>query len=323
MNLDNKNKSLVDKIHEVCKCARSSARTYASTIRRIGDQFGGGYKKDLKFLHKPDILEKIKKLDASLAVKRNLSNGVIIGLKLEPHTKLNDKYHAYLLELNKQVDTQAKSGKLTEKQLAKMISWDKIVKLRKLLAKKLRLSQAMKQKNVLARDIKLINSFVLLACYTLTPPVRLDWSTVTYHNQKGFHNIKVRTGNYLILRKQSVTVNWNSYKTQKHHGSVTTELPKPLARILRRHCRWMKKHFPNNDRLFLNTRFEPLTRQNLSKTLENLFYSYFKKRISVSAIRRIYLSSKYKHSIVAEARKDANSMLHTVSEAQNSYVKQI
>jgi hypothetical protein len=61
MNLDNKNKSLVDKIHEVCKCARSSARTYASTIRRIGDQFGGGYKKDLKFLHKPDILEKIKK----------------------------------------------------------------------------------------------------------------------------------------------------------------------------------------------------------------------------------------------------------------------
>ena len=323
MKFENNNKTLVDRIHTVCKCARSSARTYASTIRRVGDQFGGGYKKDLKFLHKPEIMEKIKKLDASLAVKRNLSNAVIIGLKLEPHAKLNDKYHAYLLELNKQVDTHAKSGKLTDKQIAKMISWDKIIKLRKLLAKKLRLSQAMKRKDVTASSLKLVNSFVLLACYTMTPPVRLSWSTVTFHNQKGFHNIGDKTGNYLILRKQSVSVNWNSYKTQKHHGSVTTELPKPLARILRRHCKWMKQHFPNNSRLFLNTRFEPMTRQNLSKTLENLFYSFFKKRISVSAIRRIYLSSKYKHSIVSEARRDANSMLHTVSEAQNSYIKEI
>jgi hypothetical protein len=146
MNLENKNKTLVDKIHKKSKCARSSARTYASTIRRIGDQFADGFNIDLKFLHKPDILEKIKKLNASLAVKRNLSNGVIVGLKLEPHIKLDEKYHAYLLELNKKVDTQAKSGLLSDKQSAKMISWDKIVKLRKLLAKKMRLIQAMNQK---------------------------------------------------------------------------------------------------------------------------------------------------------------------------------
>ena len=115
----------------------------------------------------------------------------------------------------------------------------------------------------------------------------------------------------------------NHYKTSKKHGSTSTELPKDLSRILRRHTKFMKKHFPDNDRLFLNSRFEPMTRQNLSKLLENMFFSYFRKRISVSALRRIYLSSKYSHKVIREAREDARKMMHSVSVAQNQYVKEL
>ena len=323
MQLENTNKQLVDKIFNHCKCARSSARTYASTLKRVADLYGGGWKADLKWIHKPGILDKIKKHPGTNNVKRNLVNSLIIGLKLEPDTKMNDKYHSYLLELNKQVDKQARSGVLTDKQAAQLISWDKVIKLRKLLAKKIRLGQVMKRKEVSAATLRLVNSFAILAFYTLTPPVRLDVATLTFHNQRGFQNMPEKKGNYLVIRKSSVTVFWNQYKTVKHHGTVETELPKPLAAVLRKHAKWMKKHFPMNDRLFLNSRFEPLTRQTLSKTLQTLFYTYFKKRISVSALRRIFLSSKYKHSVVAEAREDAKKMMHTVSEAQNSYIKQI
>ena len=44
MKFENNNKELVDRIfnHHNIKAARSSSRTYASTIRRVGDQFAGG-----------------------------------------------------------------------------------------------------------------------------------------------------------------------------------------------------------------------------------------------------------------------------------------
>lgn len=323
MKFENSNKKLVDRIHghPEIRVARSSARTYASTLRRVGDQFGGGYKDNLNFIEKAGLLDKIRKFEASLSVKRNLVNAIICGFKLNPNDKMSSKYYKYLLELNKEVDKHNKSGKMSQKQEQKMIPWDKIVKLRKHLEKSIRLSQVYKQKSVGARDLTAINRYVALSCYVLTPPVRLDWGTVSFHNKKGFANIKEKTGNYLVVTRNSVTIYWNSYKTFKHHGSLSTVIPKDLARILRRHTKFMKAVFPDNDRLFLNSRFEPLTRQNLGKLLETLFNNYFKKKISVSALRRIYLSSKYSHSLIAEARRDAELMHHTVNEAQNSYIK--
>ena len=106
MNFENDNKSLVDRIfnNKKIKAARSSSRTYASTIRRVGNEFAGGYKKNLKWIAQPLLLDKIKKHEASLNVKRNLVNAIIIAFKLEPNQKLSDKFHKYLLELNKQVD---------------------------------------------------------------------------------------------------------------------------------------------------------------------------------------------------------------------------
>ena len=324
MNFENDNKSLVDRIfnNKNIKAARSSSRTYASTIRRVGNEFAGGYKKNLRWIQQPLLLSKIKKHEASLNVKRNLVNAIIIAFKLEPNKKLSASFHKYLLELNKQVDEKNKSGVLTEKQLQKTVSFDKVTKLRKHLGKKLRLSQALERKKIGSKDLKVINEYVILSCYSMTAPVRLDWASVTYHNKRGFENIKEKTGNYLVLRKSSVTVYWNQYKTSKIHGSTSTELPKDLSRILRKHCKFMKKHFPDNSNLFLNARFEPMTRQNLGKLLENLFYSYFKKRISVSALRRIYLSSKYR-KLNLEAKDDAKKMMHSVGVAQAHYVKDI
>ena len=118
MKFEKKNTSLVDRIHRhpKIKAARSSSRTYASTLRRVGDQFAGGFKDDLKFLEKDGLLEKIKKYDASNSVKRNLVNAVICGLKLLEKPKVSEKFHRYLLELNRLVDEHNRSGKMSTKQ---------------------------------------------------------------------------------------------------------------------------------------------------------------------------------------------------------------
>ncbi len=323
MNFEKKNTTLVDKIHKHPKirAARSSARTYASTLRRVAEQFAGGFKDDLSFLDKPGLLDKIKKYESSLNVQRNLVNACIIGFKLNPNEKLSAKFYKYLLELNRKVDERNKSGKMSKTQADKMVPWPNIIKLQKLLEKRVRLSQIYKQKSVGARDLNALNQYVALSCYVLTPPIRLDWSTVIFTSKRGFENIKEKTGNYLVVTKSKVTAYWNSYKTVKHHGSLTDVLPTKLAKVLRRHVRFMKVAFPNNNRLFLNSRFEPMSRQNLGKLLESLFNTYFKKKISVSALRRIYLSSKYQHKLIVEAREDARKMHHSPSVAANFYVK--
>ena len=149
----NKNKALVDKIQRMQDCARSSARTYASVIRRLGNLFAPKkFNEDLKWVTNPGILEKIKKFDTTLHARRNLVNGMIIALRLNPNKSLSEKYVAYLKELNKQVEDQARSGKLTAKQSAKWLSFKKIVALRKLLAKQLRLSQSYDRKTLRAKD---------------------------------------------------------------------------------------------------------------------------------------------------------------------------
>ena len=119
MKFENTNKDLTDRIFTTVKCKRNSARTYSSTIVRVANLLGGGYTQDLKFLKTDNLLEKLKRYDASLHTKRNLTNAILIALKLEPNAKMSEKYRKYLLSLNKLVDEQAKS---TEKNHVFLVS---------------------------------------------------------------------------------------------------------------------------------------------------------------------------------------------------------
>ena len=119
------------KIQKVRKCKRSSARTYASTIVRVGKEFAkGGFNKDLKWVHQKGIYDSLKKTDKGLNVKRNLVNAMLIGLSLYPDAGLSEKYNKYLKELNQKVDEVSKSGEMSDKQAAQFLAWEKIIKLR-------------------------------------------------------------------------------------------------------------------------------------------------------------------------------------------------
>ena len=319
-----RNKELVDRIQRVQKCKRSSARTYASTIRRLGDRFRGGKKgftKDLSWVHDKDIQENISKHNSTLNVKRNLVNGMLIALKLRPNKILTDKYAEYLQKLNVEVDTLAKSGVLSEKQQARWLTWEKIVKLRRLLARKVRLSQAYKRQKLTARDFKLISQFVILCLYTMTSPVRNDWALVTFHSPKGFENIGQRDSNYLVQRKSGYQVYWNAFKTSKKYKEVVLDVPKPLQTVLKKHITYLKKWFPTNSRLLLNSQYAPMSRISLTKFLQSMFYTWFRKKIGSSHIRTIFLSHKFSHKEDAERRKISKEMHHSLDTQQKFYVK--
>lgn len=320
--MQKKNVELVDKIQAKLKCKRSSARTYASTIKRVAREFGTGYNSDMKWAHDKKILSKIKKFDATLNVKRNLVNAMMISLKLHENAALYKQYADYLQELNKQVEEFAKSGKLTTKQQQNFISYDKILKLRRLLGRRVRLSQVYKRDKVISRDFKVLTQWIVLNLYTQVPPVRLSWATVSFHNERGIGNARQQLGNYLAIRRGGWRVYWNEHKSQDKHGTVEVEIPKSLERVLRPYIRYLKKHFPDNKQLLLNARYEPMSKASLSQFLRNTFFTHFRKRIGTQAIRRIFLSHKYSHSEDKKRAEVARQMLHTESVQKLHYVKQ-
>ena len=318
--MQKKNVELVDRVQQTLKCKRSSCRTYASTIKRVAREFGRGFNMDMKWAHDTKIIGKIKKYDTTLNVKRNLVNAMMIALKLHENDTLYKQYSTYLVELNKQVDDFAKTGKLTDKQQKNFLSYDKIIKLRRLVGRKLRLSQAYKREKVIPRDFKLITQWIVLNLYTQLPPVRLSWATVSFHNEKEIGNARQQLGNYLAIRRGGWRVYWNDHKSMKTHGTVEVEIPKSLERILRPYIRYLKKHFPDNSQLLLNSRFEPMSRPSLSLFLQNMFYTHFRKRIGTQAIRRIFLSHKYRSKDIERAEV-ARQMLHTEATQKLHYVK--
>jgi hypothetical protein len=321
--MEPRNKELTDRIEKVQKCRRSSARTYASTIRRLGDKFRGagkGYTKDLSWVHNKEIIERIKKFEGTLNVKRNLVNGMIIALKLRPNKLLLDQYTDYLQKLNTEVDTRAKSGVISEKMQKRWLSQKKVMGLWRLLARKVRLSQAYKRPKLVARDFKLISQYFILSLYVLTSPVRNTWASVTFHNQKGFENVGTRDANYLVIRRSGIQVYWNAFKTSGKMKEVVLNVPKKLEKVIRKHVKYLKKWFPENNRLLLNSRYEPMSSVSLTKFLQSLFFSYFRKRIGSSQLRSMFLSHKYSHEADEERKKIAREMLHSV-DTQKFYIK--
>ncbi len=318
--MQKKNVELVDKLQQTLKCKRSSCRTYASVIKRVAKQFGKGYNPDMKWSHDKSILPKIKKFDTTLNVKRNLVNAMLNSLKLHENDTLYKQYSAYLVELNKEVDEFAKSGKLTDKQQKNYLSYDKIIKLRRLIGRKVRLAQAYKREKVTPQTHKLITQWIVLNLYTLLPPVRLSWATVSFHNEKGIGNARQQLGNYLAIRRGKWRVYWNDHKSSKKHGTVEVEIPKNLERVLRPYIRYLKKNFPDNARLLLNSRLEPMSKPSLSLFLQSLFYAHFRKKIGSQAIRRIFLSHKYRNQD-KERSEVARQMLHDESTQRLFYVK--
>ena len=98
-------------------------------------------------------------------------------------------------------------------------------------------------------------------------------------------------------------------------------IPKKLQTLLKKHIKFLKKHFPDNDHLLLTQTGTPLSRNGLTKFLQRLFYKHFRKKISTSALRSIFLTHRFDKKQLEEQREVAVAMHHTPDVARDFYVK--
>ena len=319
-----KHQKLTDRIQKARDCKRSSARVYSSNLNRIHREFLSHtkYSQDLKWLkesHK-SLLTKLKKVE-NLNTQRNLLAAALVGFDLLKETAAREPYVEQIAVLN---EKQKSAPDRTPKQQAKHVDWNKIIKLRRLLTRTVRLGKYYTRKKLQRREFQVLQQNLVLHLYTQIPPVRNDWSTVQFMTVSEWDELsedEKTESNILVMGRGAYHVYWADYKTVKKHGVIQQVIPKVLQTLLKKHIRYLKLHFPDNEHLLLSSSGAPMTRNGLTKFLQRLFYTHFRTKTSTSALRAIFLTHKFDKKQLDEQATIAKAMHHTPAVAREFYVK--
>ena len=320
-----KHQKLSDRIQKERDCKRSSARVYSSNLHRIHREFLSDtkYSQDLKWLkdNAKRLLGKLKKVE-NINTQRNLLAAALVGFDLLKMQSARDPYVEQIATLNEKQKNLPKDR--TPKQQAKYVDWAKIIKLRRLLTRTIRLGKYYSRKKLLRKEFQSLQQNLVLHLYTEIPPVRNDWSTVRFMTSSEWDDLteeEKTTDNILVLGRGAFHVYWADYKTVRKHGVIQQLIPKSLQALLKKHIKFLKLHFPDNDHLLLGSTGQPMTRNGLTKFLQRLFYTHFRTKTSTSALRSIFLTHKFDKKVLDEQVDIAKAMHHTPAVAREFYVK--
>lgn len=149
-----------------------------------------------------------------------------------------------------------------------------------------------------------IMSKLLLAFYTMIPPVRADY----YATQIIKNGETPQTDNYIILKDNSAELVIRKYKTSRKHGEIRHPiLPNELYKIL---IESLTKH--PRQYLFQNKQ-KPFTPNGFCKWSSSLLSQLFNAELTVTLIRHIYISSLDLAKMTVEEKKQIGRLMgHTI-----------
>ena len=210
---------------------------------------------------------------------------------------INDAY-LDLLQTNKEtVKTEEKS----EREKAAWIDWKDVLKISKMTAPFENVSQEQ----------------VLLAIYTLIPPVRLD-----FHALEITHNDNKGKGNYIqIKNKAKAKLILTEYKTSETYGAMELDLPVKLAKIINSYLAENKsKKYLFSPKGSLDKPFK--SPESFGKYTRDTFKDIFQKPVTIDILRHSYITWLKRNELTKEKKaKIAKQMCHSV-DTQDAYRKE-
>ena len=303
--------ALKKKFLEEKKVAETTANAYLKTLWMLN---GKKPFKNLNFLKKTDeITDRISKYAESTS--RALYATALSALSLYKSTFA--KYYTFYLDKVKTKSTEfrqqeAKHEK-SEKQKENWLEWSEVLKARDELKANI---DNLKKKIDNAEYDKLLQ-YVILALYTEIPP-RRNKDYLDLYIVKKFKEGD-DTKNYLDLTAKKLI--FYTYKTSKKYGKQEVDVPDSLMTIvnlyLKYHPIWKTASNRKDPVKFLVT-FDgtPISTVNfITRTLNKIF----KKKVSSSMLRHIYLSDRFKDD-TNERQKVAVEMGHSIGQ-QSDYIK--
>jgi len=290
----------------------SSRKLYTFNLTKLN---GGKEIKNLNFLSKPEILEKLEEMTPN--TRRTYIIAIVSSLKDRPeakYKKLYSKFYEHLTKINADLKT---NNTKSEKQEANWLPQEEVMKTSSELAEVI--PQIRSKKSISSAEYDTLLKAVVLGLYALQKPRRnkdyTDCLIVRKVPEDTSHN-------YLDIE------NWewvfNNYKTEKTYKQKKMAVPEELKKVLQVYL----KFHPCSKQIKKKT-FEPvpfLAHQdgkpiNTSTEMTRMLNKIFGKKVGSSLLRNIFLTDKY-GKVAKEMANDVSEMGTSIQVANDNYIKQ-
>jgi len=279
------------------KLSESSLKTYCNILRNLyKDIFNGD------FHIEPLLKEPEKVLKHLESVKYNVRKTILSALVAISEGVTQTKYRKQMLEDAQRYNALQKQNIMTDSQKENWMPWSEIENHLESLKKKY--YYIFKEKKPKMEEVLDLQKYVILACYVLIPPRRLQ----------DFCLMKCRS---IVKEKDNFydkgAFHFRQYKTAKFLGLQIEKVPKTLEALLRK---WIAFTSDMGDYLFFDYYKKPFTSSGLTKVLNSIFG----KKISVNMLRHVYITEK-SAPLMKQLEETASEMGHSVAQAK-LYVKE-
>ena len=289
----------------------NSLRAYLISLRKMNENkalenltFLKDYENIIKFL------EKFK-----LPTKRNYISSILVVLRAYNKRSYDDvlqKYREYLTGLNEQYNNEIYTH---QKNLNQKENWTDLKSLKKglrLYQNQIRDLDLFNKDKLNSKQLNIIQSYLVVALYTLQPPVRLNYSDMKIiKNEDDIEEGK----NYLLNKsrnkKQFI---FQDYKTSKKHGKIVQPINKELNTIINK---WLKVN--KTDNFLIDQKSNPMNANQLGKFITKAF-DFTGKKITLNLLRHVYISENIDLEAIKKGQQLAKDMHHSTG-VQEMYAK--
>jgi len=200
---------------------------------------------------------------------------------LKPYRDQMDKY-------NKEVVANYNEQTLSKSEETKYLPWTEIL-------------DAVEKARVAVEDVWTLQEYVILALYTLMPPVRLDYGEMKVVPVEPAEPV----GNYLVWSKKPYFY-FSDYKTFKVYGVMKIQLCPALVKVLEE---WLA--YPDQY-LLVDRSGSPLGAVALGQLIISTFQKHCGKKVGVSMLRHSYISYvRAKELPIKKSDALAHQMMHS------------
>jgi hypothetical protein len=233
---------------------------------------------------------------ASRNTARTYLIAIVSAVKQDP--KLYAVYYPHLEAINAELKNNTTKS---DKQIENWMTWDEV------LAKQSELMQYIPKKSEKVLSKPAYNhllDLVILSLYSMQAPRRIvDYTLMKWlpDGDKSFNYLD--KGHFIF----------HNYKTKKAYETQTIPVPSDFIPILKSYLKFK----PEGDWFLCKQDGKPLSGPDMTKRLNTIFG----KKVSVSMLRNIYLSSKYS-DVVQNLKEDTSAMGTSTSNALAQYIKE-
>jgi hypothetical protein len=296
--------------------------TYRSTINSLYRKIGKGKTApidDGKWIETnfKEIMEIIDNMKSDFSKKNNVAILKVWASMFELDDKIISTLDKKMVDLNDTVNSTYSTNKMNEKVADNWVGVDKMKE--KVLY--------LKNKLPAASSIDTYKEYMSLMKYLLLlihieMPLRNDLAdakvVATLPDKQDM------AVNYLVIKKNTITLILNNYKTSKDQGQKTIPFPKELSKEILKYFDVIKRMSPHGWLLPKDNEDAPITRPSYTKLINSIFSSDGIK-VGSTQIRRAVISDLYKVEENESATKQnlANVMGHSTKTAGLVYAKYI